>query len=178
MSSSLLNFRKFILLLLSSSILLSCASSVLLIDSPSIGKVNISENFTIEGKFKIKINEDVRYGYFTVLKINDSVSLSIGKNYLLPEAKLFYKLHDYVDLLELNVTLSKSIDLEIDKEKFKVKDFLEVLLSSEPMKLENGLEIVYPKGIRVVDDYKFPRSIRVIYKYTSLEILLKKVIKN
>ena len=175
MSSSLLNFRKFILLLLSSSILLSCASSVLLIDSPSIGKVNISENFTIEGKFKIKINEDVRYGYFTVLKINDSVSLSIGKNYLLPEAKLFYKLHD---LLELNVTLSKSIDLEIDKEKFKVKDFLEVLLSSEPMKLENGLEIVYPKGIRVVDDYKFPRSIRVIYKYTSLEILLKKVIKN
>ena len=177
MSSSLLNFRKFILLLLSSSILLSCASSVLLIDSPSIGKVNISENFTIEGKFKIKINQEVQSGYFHVTKTNSSVSLRMGKNFILPERIFYYKLDNYLKLSEISETSLSGLEENLLNQKLEINFLLKTLLGRPILKKNNNWEIFYPEGFQVVEGYEIPISIQFIYKSVNLEILLKRIVK-
>ena len=46
---------------------------------------NVQENFKIEGKFKLSYMDSKETGYFVLSKEGNTVSLNIGKNYLLPE---------------------------------------------------------------------------------------------
>ena len=51
--------------------------------------VNIDQNFKIEGKFKLSFMDSKETGYFELDKYLNTVSLTVGKNYLLPEEVLF-----------------------------------------------------------------------------------------
>ena len=52
--------------------------------TPSTQIILQKEDFTIEGKFKIKINSIRENWYFLLKKKNKTVNLTLGRNYLLP----------------------------------------------------------------------------------------------
>ena len=64
------------------SVLMSCMSYSKL--TPSTHIINQNEDFTIEGKFKIKINNIQENGYFILKKQNNLINLILGKNFGYP----------------------------------------------------------------------------------------------
>ena len=50
---------------------------------------SINENFKIRGKFKLSFKDSKETGYFTIEKYKSTVSMTLGKNYLLPEKDFF-----------------------------------------------------------------------------------------
>ena len=78
-----IKIRNLTVIFLISSVLMSCVSYSKL--TPSTQIINQNEDFTIEGKFKIKINSIQENGYFILKKQNNLINLTLGNNYLLPE---------------------------------------------------------------------------------------------
>ena len=159
-------------MILFSIILYSCGTKLQSVKSPFIPFININENFTIEGKFKIKINQEVQSGYFHVAKTNSSVSLRIGKNYILPERIFYYKLDNYLKLSEISETSLGGLEEELLNKKLEIDFLLKTLLGRPILKNNNNWEIFYPEGFHVVEGYEIPISIQFIYKSVNLEILL------
>jgi len=164
-------------LILFSIILYSCGTKLQSVKSPFIPFININENFTIEGKFKIKINQEVQSGYFHVAKTNSSVSLRIGKNYILPERIFYYKLDNYLKLSEISETSLGGLEEELLNKKLEIDFLLKTLLGRPILKNNNNWEIFYPEGFRVEEGYEIPISIQFIYKSVILEIILKRIVK-
>ena len=59
---------------------------------------SIQENFKIEGKFKLSNTDSKETGYFVVEKYINTVSLTIGKNYLLPEKVIVLDIRENLNL--------------------------------------------------------------------------------
>ena len=169
--------RTLTFLLLFSIILCSCGTKLQPFKSPFIPFININENFTIEGKFKIKINQEVQSGYFHVTKTNSSVSLRMGKNFILPERIFYYKLDNYLKLSEISETSLSGLEENLLNQKLEIKFLLKTLLGKPILKNNNNWEIFYPEGFHVVEGYEIPISIQFIYKSVNLEILLKRIVK-
>ena len=79
----------------------SCATNIQLQKSHILQNLNLDKDFTIEGKFKIEINNLNQSGYFTVNKTKDTVKIRIGKNYLLPDKEFTYDIYDYLPISEI-----------------------------------------------------------------------------
>ena len=58
---------------------------------------NINENFKIEGKFKLSFMDSKETGYFELDKYNNTISLTLGKNYLLPEEVIILDIRENLD---------------------------------------------------------------------------------
>lgn len=58
---------------------------------------NINENFKIEGKFKLSFMDSKETGYFELDKYNNTISLTLGKNYLLPEEVIILDIRESLD---------------------------------------------------------------------------------
>ena len=83
-------------------------------------KTNPSIDFNIEGKFKLTYLEYKESGYFVLKKKTNSVELTLGKNYLLPEETFLFDIRESIFLSEFfgkNVNNLKPIS-------FKVYEFL------------------------------------------------------
>ena len=132
---------------------------------------NVQENFKIEGKFKLSYMDSKETGYFVLSKEGNTVSLNIGKNYLLPEKVIIL---DRRETLNINAFIENNI-LPYNLPVLKVERFLELLLGLESKDLQDeeiGLEIE-TKGS---DDY--PSEVTLIYKDLSLLMKVKKIWKN
>ena len=132
---------------------------------------NIQENFKIEGKFKLSYMDSKETGYFVLSKDGNTVSLNIGKNYLLPEKIIILNRRDTLNINEFIENDILPYNLPI----LKVDRFLELLLGLESKDLQDeeiGLEIE-TKGS---DDY--PSEVTLLYKDINLLIKVKKIWKN
>ena len=137
--------------------------------SPEIKSVQ--ENFKIEGKFKLSYMDSKETGYFVLSKDGNTVSLNIGKNYLLPEKFIIL---DRRENLNINEFIENNI-LPYNLPKLKVDRFLALLLGFESKNLQDeemGLEIE-TKGS---DDY--PSEVTILYRDFYLLMIIKKIWKN
>ena len=132
---------------------------------------NVQENFKIEGKFKLSYMDSKETGYFVLSKDGNTVSLNIGKNYLLPEKVIIL---DRRETLNMNEFIENNI-LPYDLPILKVESFLKLLLGLESKDLQDGkigLEIE-TKGF---DGY--PSEVTLLYKDLNLLIKVNKIWKN
>jgi len=132
---------------------------------------NVQENFKIEGKFKLSYMDSKETGYFVLSKEGNTVSLNIGKNYLLPEKVIIL---DRRETLNINEFIENNI-LPYGLPILKVERFLELLLGLESKDLQDeeiGLEIE-TKGPDV-----YPSEVTLLYKDLNLLMKVKKIWKN
>ena len=132
---------------------------------------SVQENFKIDGKFKLSYMDSKETGYFVLSKEGNTVSLNIGKNYLLPEKVIIL---DRRETLNINAFIENNI-LPYNLPTLKVERFLELLLGFEPKELQDeeiGLEIETKES----DDY--PSEVILLYKDLNLLIKVRKIWKN
>jgi hypothetical protein len=132
---------------------------------------SVQENFKIDGKFKLSYMDSKETGYFVLSKEGNTVSLNIGKNYLLPEKVIIL---DRRETVNINAFIENNI-LPYNLPRLKVERFLELLLGLETKDLQDeeiGLEL----ETKASDDY--PSEVTFLYKDINLLIKVKKIWKN
>ena len=132
---------------------------------------SVQENFKIDGKFKLSYMDSKETGYFVLSKEGNTVSLNIGKNYLLPEKVIIL---DRRETLNINAFIENNI-LPYNLPVLKVERFLELLLGLETKDLQDeeiGLEL----ETKSFDDY--PSEFTLSYKDINLLLKVKKIWKN
>ena len=132
---------------------------------------NVQENFKIEGKFKLSYMDSKETGYFILSKEGNTVSLNIGKNYLLPEKVIIL---DRRETLNINAFIENNI-LPYNLPVLRVERFLELLLGLESKDLQDeeiGLEL----ETKASDDY--PSEVTLLYRDLNLLIKVRKIWKN
>ena len=103
-------------------------------------KTNPSIDFNIEGKFKLTYLEYKDSGYFVLKKKKNSVELTLGKNYLLPEETFLFDIRE-------SIFLSEFFEKDANNLKpisFKVYEFLNLFfgIKSEEI-MREGIEIAF-----------------------------------
>ena len=133
--------------------------------------ISIQENFRIEGKFKVSNMDSKETGYFVIDKKIKTISLTLGKNYLLPERNFIFDVRE-------NINIKEFIDDEITDlslPEIKLMSLLELFigLKSNEFKKEN---------ITVYMDYKElssnPSKISMSREDFELTLLINTLWKN
>ena len=132
---------------------------------------NVQENFKIEGKFKLSYMDSKETGYFVLSKEGNTVSLNIGKNYLLPEKVIIL---DRRETLNINEFIENNI-LPYNLPILKVERFLQLLLGLESKNLQDK-EIGLKVETKGSDDYA--SEVTLLYKDLNLLMKVKKIWKN
>ena len=133
--------------------------------------VNIDQNFKIEGKFKLSFMDSKETGYFELDKYNNTISLTLGKNYLLPEEVLILDIRENLNLNQFS--FEKNLTNEINE--IPIKYLIELCL---------GLNVIDQKidGISINLEYnnlnKEPSNVIIASEVFELTILIKKIWKN
>jgi len=169
------NFNSFNFLLLSSLILNSCATNLQSSKFSGSQDINLSKDFTIEGKFKIKINKNLESGYFNIKKEKTSIVAKFGKNYLLPEREFSLQQDSTILLSELVHIKGLNIQEEILKKEINISFLIEALLGRKEINQAYSWVIDYPEGVNIVDGFKVPSKILISYNNLSFELILKKI---
>ena len=89
--------------------------------------ISIQENFNIEGKFKLSNLDSKETGYFVINKKLNTISLTLGKNYLLPERNYIFDIREKINIksfIEEGVTAPSLPDI-------KVLDLLELFFQGK-----------------------------------------------
>ena len=164
-------FSQYVIVLSLIIISLGCTSISMEPQKFSSDFKNVQENFKIEGKFKLSYMDSKETGYFVLSKEGNTISLNIGKNYLLPEKIIIL---DRRETLNINEFIENNI-LPYDLPMLEVERFLELLLGLESKDLQDeeiGLEIE-TKGPGV-----YPSEVTLLYKDLNLLMKVKKIWKN
>ena len=164
-------FSQYVIVLSLIIISLGCTSIPMESQKFSPDIKSVQENFKIDGKFKLSYMDSKETGYFVLSKEGNTVSLNIGKNYLLPEKVIFL---DIRETLNINAFIENNI-LPYNLPILKVERFLELLLGLESKDLQDeeiGLEL----ETKASDDY--PSEVTLLYKDLNLLIKVKKIWKN
>ena len=164
-------FSQYVIVLSLIIISLGCTSIPMESQKFSPDIKSVQENFKIDGKFKLSYMDSKETGYFVLSKEGNTVSLNIGKNYLLPEKVIIL---DRRETLNINAFIEDNI-LPYNLPTLKVERFLELLLglvSNDLQDEEIGLEIE-TKGS---DDY--PSEVTLLYRDLNLLMKVKKIWKN
>ncbi len=164
-------FSQYVIVLLLMIISLGCTSIAMESQKFSPEIKIVQENFKIEGKFKLSYMDSKETGYFVISKEGSTVSLNIGKNYLLPEKVIIL---DRRETLNINEFIENNI-LPYNLPTLKVERFLELLLGLESKNLQDeeiGLEL----ETKASDDY--PSEVTLLYKDLNLLIKVNKIWKN
>ena len=136
---------------------IACSSTSLSFNTKSDELISIQENFRIEGKFKVSNMDSKETGYFVIDKKIKTISLTLGKNYLLPEKNFIFDVRENINIKEFiddevtdlslpEIKLMSLLELfiglksnEFEKENITVyMDFKE--LSSNPSKISMSRE--------------------------------------
>ena len=78
--------------------LASCSSTSGLLKPYQKGNIDIADNFSIEGKFKLSMPDSKETGYFFLKKTKDLVQINIGKNCPLVNTELGKLAKSFPDL--------------------------------------------------------------------------------
>ena len=161
------DFVVFFVLVLS----ISCSSSSQGFNTKHDELVSIQENFRIEGKFKVSNTDSKETGYFVIDKKIKTISLTLGKNYLLPERNFIFDVRE-------NINIKEFIDDEVTDlslPEIKLMSLLELFigLKSNEFKKEN---------ITVYMDFKElssnPSKISISREDFELTLLINTLWKN
>ena len=133
--------------------------------------ISIQENFSIEGKFKLSNLDSKETGYFVINKKLNTISLTLGKNYLLPERNYIFDIREKIKIqsfIEEGVTVPSLPDI-------KVLDLLELFLGIESNELgkENITTIMEYEDTSV-----FPSKVLMSNEDFELTLLIKRLWKN
>ena len=132
---------------------------------------SIKENFTINGKFKLSFRDSKETGYFTIEKYRSTVSMTLGKNYLLPEKDFFLDLRENFQLVEFLDTEMNQIRLP----DVPVQSFLELFLGINNFNANNeeiNINLEYETG------FTYPSKVFIANKEFELIVLVKNIWKN
>ena len=133
--------------------------------------ISIQENFNIEGKFKLSNLDSKETGYFVINKKLNTISLTLGKNYLLPERNYIFDIREKINIksfIEEGVTVPSLPDI-------KVLDLLELFLGFKSNELgkENITTIMEYEDTSV-----FPSKVLISNEDFELTLLIKRLWKN
>lgn len=157
---------------LSALYLLAGCASVLMDSEQSTDNIkNLNENFTIEGKFKLSYSDSKETGYFDLKKYNNSVSITLGKNYLLPEEVFVL---DIREKLRLNRFIEQQ-NIKIDLPIIPIRDFLQLFLEAKQSNLKIDKTII---KLQFENSTAYPSKIFITSGKAELIIVVKKIWKN
>lgn len=132
---------------------------------------SINENFKIRGKFKLSFKDSKETGYFTIEKYKSTVSMTLGKNYLLPEKDFFLDLRENFQLVEFLDTEKNQIRLP----NMPVQSFLELFLGINNFNANNEeLDI----NLEYEADFTHPSKVFISTKEFELIVLVKNIWKS
>ena len=142
--------------------------------TPSTQIILQKEDFTIEGKFKIKINSIRENGYFLIQKQGNTVNLTLGKNYLLPERELTLDYKDLIVMSELINTEKRSSTYKLFPKELKVELLISLILGQQDLNQIDSWNIYYPQGIKEINGFQVPKKTLLVSGNSSIEFILKK----
>jgi hypothetical protein len=133
--------------------------------------ISIQENFRIEGKFKVSNMDSKETGYFVIDKKIKTISLTLGKNYLLPERNFIFDVRE-------NISIKEFIDDEvtdISLPEIKSMSLLELFFGLKPKEFEKENITVYMnfKGLS-----SNPSKISISREDFELTLLINTLWKN
>jgi len=151
--------------------LFGCSSLSQDLNKTSGERISIQENFSIEGKFKLSNLDSKETGYFVINKKLNTISLTLGKNYLLPERNYIFDIREKINIksfIEEGVTVPSLPDI-------KVLDLLELFLGFKSNELgkENITTIMEYEDTSV-----FPSKVLMSNEDFELTLLIKRLWKN
>ena len=170
------NLRNISIVFIVITALLSCSSVNQF--APSTQIIHQNEDFTIEGKFKIKINSIRENGYFLLKKQNNSVNLTLGRNYLLPERELTFDHQGLIVLSKLINAEEKNLTYELFPQNLRVDQLISLILGKRDLKQIESWYIYYPQGIKEINGFQAPRKTLLVSGDSSIEFILKKLDLN
>lgn len=132
---------------------------------------SINENFKIRGKFKLSFKDSKETGYFTIEKYKSTVSMTLGKNYLLPEKDFFLDLRESFKLVEFLDTEKNQIRLP----NMPVQSFLELFLGINNFN-DNNEELDI--NLEYEADFTHPSKVFISTKEFELIVLVKNIWKS
>jgi len=132
---------------------------------------SINENFKIRGKFKLSFKDSKETGYFTIEKYKSTVSMTLGKNYLLPEKDFFLDLRENFQLVEFLDTEKNQIRLP----NVPVQSFLELFLGINNFN-DNNEELDI--NLEYEADFNHPSKVFISTKEFELIVLVKNLWKS
>ena len=168
-----IKIRNLTVLFLITSVLMSCVSYSKL--TPSTQIINQNEDFTIEGKFKIKINSIQENGYFILKKQNNLINLTLGKNYLLPEKELNFQYQDLIFLSELINPEEQGFSYEIFPQRLEIGQLISIILGKGYINRIDAWFINYPESSQNITGFEVPAKTRFVNGNSSIEFILKKI---
>jgi len=110
--------------------LASCSSTSGLLKPYQKNNIDIADNFSIEGKFKLSMPDSKETGYFFLKKTRNLIQINIGKNYLLPEEELLLDVREDLDIKKL-ISKTNLEKLYLDFNTINVGDFVKIITGHE-----------------------------------------------
>lgn len=110
--------------------LASCSSTSGLLKPYQKNNIDIADNFSIEGKFKLSMPDSKETGYFFLKKTRNLIQINIGKNYLLPEEELLLDIKEDLDIKKL-ISKTNQNKLYLDFNTINVGDFIKIITGHE-----------------------------------------------
>ena len=131
----------------------------------------IQDNFNIEGKFKLSNLDSKETGYFVISKTLNTVSLTLGKNYLLPEENFLFDIREQIDFDDL----FDEIELGFELPRLNANELIQLFLGTKSSNIER-------KNLLINMDFEnsktSPSRIVVYEKDFELTLLVKEIWKN
>ena len=148
------------------SLLTSCSSTSFVLKPYQKSDIEITDNFSLEGKFKLSMPDSKETGYFFLKKTGSLIKINIGKNYLLPEEKLLLDIRDNLDINKL--ILKSNLDgLKTQLNTINAGDFVKLLLGYE-------IDVSLYADLEVFRDFNKDEAIpvKVRLKTTEYELII------
>tara|TARA_Y100001935_G_C17258780_1_gene485153 strand:+ start:788 stop:1303 length:516 start_codon:yes stop_codon:yes gene_type:complete len=131
----------------------------------------IQDNFNIEGKFKLSNLDSKETGYFVISKTLNTVSLTLGKNYLLPEENFLFDIREQIDFDDL----FDEIELGFELPRLNANELIQLFLGTKSSNIER-------KNLLINMDFEnsktSPSRIVIYEKDFELTLLVKEIWKN
>jgi|TARA_B100000902_G_scaffold20992_1_gene25263 hypothetical protein len=152
--------------------LASCSTTSGLLKPYQKNNIDIADNFSIEGKFKLSMPDSKETGYFFLKKTRNLIQINIGKNYLLPEEELLLDIREDLDIKKL-ISKTNQKKLYLDFNTINVGDFIKIIVGHEvDLSSYNDLEVFRDFNER---EKALPTKVRLITSNYELTILNKKI---
>ena len=153
------------------SLLTGCSSTSLVLKPYQKSDIEITDNFSLEGKFKLSMPDSKETGYFFLKKTGNLIQINIGKNYLLPEESLLLDIRENLDINKL-ISKSNLDGLNHHLNTINVGDFVKLILGFEiNLSLYAGLDVFRDFN----NDETLPAKVRLKTTEYELIILNKKI---
>ena len=152
--------------------LASCSSTSGLLKPYHKGNIDIADNFSIEGKFKLSMPDSKETGYFFLKKTRNLIKINIGKNYLLPEEELLVDIREDLDIKKL-ISKTNQNKLYLDFNSINAGDFIKIITGQE-------IDLSSYTDLEVFRDFNerekvLPSKVRLKTTNYELTILNKKI---